>query len=144
MDIVRIRKLANNKFSWRDRARAVGMVKHWNCPETREIVTRLALEDPVYSVREKAFKVAHSFGVLVNGRPIFLGKKPKGDLVEHIQEKLVMVRDSFDEKCSAGAFLAKWKQMYPVDFDIYEGDRGNKKLMRWISEEIPKLPKTKK
>lgn len=75
MDIETLKKMANNKQNWRERLEAVEILKNINCQQSRDIITRLAIHDPVFKVKETAFRAAQSFGIKKNGKDIYLGKK---------------------------------------------------------------------
>ena len=68
-------KDANRKHSWKIRLSALNELKKYDCRQSRDVITRLALHDKVYKVKEEAFRAAQAFGITKNGKPIFLGKK---------------------------------------------------------------------
>lgn len=142
MEIETLKKMANNKCNWRERLEAVKRLKNIDCQQSRDIITRLAIYDPVFKVKEAAFRVAQLFGIKKNGKEIYLGKKQKGNLVKGIGKKLCKVRDSLSEEFAVDEFKEKFKQMYPGAYDIYDGDKGDK-LNSWLERVIPSLPKKK-
>ena len=71
-------KDANRKHSWKIRLSALNELKKYDCRQSRDVITRLALHDKVYKVKEEAFRAAQAFGITKNGKPIFLGKKDIG------------------------------------------------------------------
>lgn len=141
-NIEELKRKSNNRTSWRDRLEAVNELKGYDCRQSRDIITRLALHDPVFKVKEAAFRVAQMFGITKGGKPIYLGKKKKGNLVEGISKKLVRVRDSFEGEFSIDDFKQKFKVFYPEAFDIYEGDMGTR-FDTWLKNVISALPKRK-
>lgn len=76
-NIDELKNKANNKHNWHDRLESVEMLKNYDCIQSRDILTRLALHDPVFKVKEKAFRAAQALGVSKNGKPIYLSKRKK-------------------------------------------------------------------
>ena len=142
MDIETLKKMANNKANWRERLQAVKMLEKMNCQQSKDILARLAIHDIVFSVKEAAFRAAQARNITYGGKPIHLGKKPKGDLVKDIMKKLAVVRSTFEYEVSLDEFKAKFAELYPEAYDIYEGDKG-KLFDKWLSNIIPSLPKKK-
>ncbi|MDE6994748.1 MAG: hypothetical protein K2P41_10065, partial [Lachnospiraceae bacterium] len=95
--IEELKRMANNQNSWRERLAAVEQLKNYDCQQFRDILTRLAIHDVVFKVKEAAFRAAQAMGVTKNGKPIYLGKKPKGNLIDGINKKLTRVRDSLPD-----------------------------------------------
>jgi hypothetical protein len=84
-------------------------------------------------------KIVHIF----NGeKPIYLGKKPKGNLVKDINKNLAKVRDSLDSEFTLNEFKEKFAKFYPEAYDIYEGDLESR-FDKWLNSVIPTLPKNK-
>jgi hypothetical protein len=142
MDIEELKKKANNKQNWRERLEAVKALGEMDCQQSRDIVTRLALHDPVFKVQEEAFRCAQAFGIKKNGKPIYLGKKQKGNLVKDINKKLAKLRNSMGEDFTLEEFKEKFKAMYPETYDTYDGNMENK-FDKWLSNAIQSLPKEK-
>jgi hypothetical protein len=132
--------MANNKHSWRERLNAVNVLKEYDCQQSRDIVTRLALHDPVFKVKEAAFRVAQAFSITKGGKPIYLGKKPKGNLVKEITKKLARVRDSLPTEFTLDEFKMKFSELYPEAYDTYEGDLDNR-FDKWLNNTFSSLPK---
>lgn len=141
-NIEELKRMANNQNSWRDRLAAVEQLKNYDCQQSKDILTRLALHDIVFTVKEAAFRAAQAMGVTKKGKPIYLGKKPKGNLIEGINKKLTRVRDSLPEGFSLDDFKEAFKKLYPAAYDAYEGDKG-KQFDKWLTKVIPSLPKKK-
>lgn len=93
MDLEELKRMANNKCNWRERLKAVEELKNIDCQQSRDIIARLAIHDPVFKVKEAAFRIAQSFGIKKGGQDIYLGRKQKGNLVKGINKKLTNVRD---------------------------------------------------
>jgi len=139
-NIDELKKKANNKHNWHDRLESVEMLKNYDCIQSRDILTRLALHDPVFKVKEKAFRAAQALGVSKNGKPIYLSKRKKGNLVKGINKKLEKVRNSLPELYSFDDFKNRFKETYPEDYDIYDGNMDNK-FDKWLSNVLNSLPK---
>lgn len=71
-------KDANNKSSWKIRLAALNELKQYDCQQSKDVITRLALHDKVYKVKEEAFRAAQAMGITYRGNPIRLGRKDIG------------------------------------------------------------------
>ena len=140
--IEELKRMANNQNSWRERLAAVEQLKNYDCQQSRDILTRLAIHDVVFKVKEAAFRAAQAMGITKNGKPIYLGKKPKGNLIDGINKKLTRVRDSLPDGFSIDDFKESFKKLYPAAYDAYEGDKGNQ-FDKWLGNVIPSLPRKK-
>lgn len=141
-NIEELKQMANNQYSWRDRIVAIEQLKKYDCQQSRDILTRLAIHDAVFKVKEAAFRAAQGMGITKNGKPLYLGKKPRGNLVKDINKKLTHVRDNLSDEFSFDEFKAEFKKLYPIAYDIYEGDK-DKRFDKWLSNVISSLPKKK-
>ncbi|AQW61945.1 hypothetical protein B1779_01265 [Dehalococcoides mccartyi] len=139
MDIETLKKMANNKSNWRERLQAVEELGKMDCQQSKDILARLAIHDPVFRVKEVAFRAAQARNITYAGKPIFLGKKPKGNLIEGINKKLTVVRNKLNEGFTLDDFKQKFAEMYPEAYDTYEGDKGEQ-FEKWLSNVIPTLP----
>ena len=83
---------------------------------------------------------AQALGITKKGKPLYLGRKKKGNLVEGINKILVRVRDSFEGEFSVQDFKEKFKVMDLKTYDTYEGDMGGR-LDEWLKNVISCLPK---
>ena len=141
-NIEELKRKANNQNSWRERLEAVNELKKYDCQQSRDILTRLAIHDVVFTVKEAAFRAAQAMNVTKGGKPLYLGKKPKGNLVDGITKKLTRVRDSLPENFTLEDFKAEFQRLYPAAYDAYDGDKG-KQFDKWLNNVIPTLPKKK-
>lgn len=64
-NINELKTKANNKSSWRERLSAVNVLKEYDCVQSKDILARLAINDPVFKVKEKAFRAAQALGGFV-------------------------------------------------------------------------------
>ena len=140
MDIETLKKMAGNKSNWRERYQAVVELGKMDCQQSKDILVRLALHDPVFKVKEAAFRAAQARKITYAGKPIYLGKKPKGNLIDGINKKLTVVRIKLNEGFTIDDFKKKFAEMYPEAYDTYEGDKGDQFDM-WLNHLIPSLPK---
>ena len=136
-----LKRKSNNKSNWRERLDSVNELKRYDCRESRDIIKILALHDPVYKVMEVAFEAAHALGITKKGKPLYLAKKKKGNLVEGITKILVRVKNSFKGEFSIQDFKEKFKAIDPRTYDTYEGDMGDG-LDEWLANVLLNLPKT--
>ena len=77
MDIESLKKMSNNKSNWRERLQAVDELGKRDCQPSKDILARLAIHDPVFKVKEAAFRAAQARGITYGGKPIYLGKNLK-------------------------------------------------------------------
>lgn len=109
-NIEELKKKANNKNSWRERLSAVNVLKEYDCKQSKDILARLVINDPVFKVKETAFRAAQALGVTSHGNPIYLGKGKKGNLVKGINKKLEKVRNSLPDDYSFEDFKSEFQK----------------------------------
>ena len=141
-NIEELKKMANNQNSWRERLDAVHQLQNYDCPQSRDILTRLAIHDIVFKVKEAAFRACQVLKVTKNGQPIRLQKKKQGKLIPDINKKLTKVRDTLPEGFKFEEFKIEFKKRYPAAYDAYEGDK-EKQFDKWLGNVISSLPKKK-
>lgn len=141
-NIEELKKKANDKSNWRARLEAVNMLKEYDCQPSRDILARLAIHDNVWTVKEAAFRGAQALHVTYGGKPIKLNRKPKGDLIKGINEKLVKVRKTLPEEFTFEEFKTAFQAKCPIEYDTYEGDKGEG-FDKWLANVIKNLPKSK-
>ncbi len=157
-----LQHMTENQFSWRQRLAAVEELKKYSrisadksggdvettSDEPRDfdpscveaLILKLALHDPVFRVREAAYRLARARGYWVDGKLIQLGKKPKGELIRGIMGKLAVIRDQLRPGFSREEFKAAFQENYPMEYDIYEGDK-EERFDKWIDNVIKGLPR---
>ncbi|GEL90460.1 hypothetical protein [Pediococcus parvulus] len=140
-NIEELKKKANNKNSWRDRLSAVTVLKEYDCRQSKDILTRLAIHDPVFKVKNPAFRAAQALGVTIHGKPIYLGKRKKGNLVKGINKKLEKVRNSLPDDYSFEDFKSEFQKKCPNAYDVYEGTE--KDFDGWLKKSEANLPHRK-
>ncbi len=139
-NIEELKKKSINKSNWRERLDSVNELKQYDCKESRDIISKLALHDPVYKVVEAAFRAAQAFEITKKGKPFYLGKKKKRNLDASIIKILVGVRNSFVGEFDIQDFKEKFKMMDLKTYDTYEGDMGDE-LDEWLKNAVSSLPK---
>lgn len=142
MDIETLKRMANNKTNWRERLSAVKELSTMNDQPSANVLCRLAIHDPVFTVKEAAFRAAQARKLTYAGKPIFLGRKPQGNLVEGINKKLAVVKNSLAEEFTLEEFKERFQEKYPEAYDIYEGDKQDG-FDKWLKNVITSLPKKK-
>ena len=140
-NIEELKKKANNKNSWRERLSAVNVLKEYDCKQSKDILARLAINDPVFKVKETAFRAAQALGVTSHGNPIYFGKGKKGNLVKGINKKLEKVRNSLPDDYSFEDFKSEFQKKYPSAYDVYEGTK--KDFDGWLKKSEANLPHRK-
>lgn len=140
-NINELKTKANNKSSWRERLSAVNVLKEYDCVQSKDILARLAINDPVFKVKEKAFRAAQALGVTSHGKPIYLGKRKKGNLVKGINKMLEKVRNSLPDDYSFEDFKSEFQKRYPKAYDVYEGSK--KDFDGWLKKSEANLPHRK-
>lgn len=133
-------KMAGDKTNWRKRLEAVNQLKNWDCQKSRDVLTRLALHDLVFKVKEEALRASQPFGITKNGQPLKLNRKPKGHLIKDINKKLYKVDDALKEEFEVTKFKETFKQLYPEAYDVYEYEKSNK-FDEWIINILKSKPK---
>ena len=141
-NINQLKIMASDGSSWRERLKAVEELKFYDCQQSRDILTRLAIHDIVFKVKEAAFRAAQALGVTKGGKPLRLNKKPKGNLVKGISGTLTKVANRLDEGYSLAEFKSRFAELYPKIYDAYEGDKG-RGFDSWLQRMITSLPKSK-
>ena len=140
-NIEELRKKANNKSDWRERLEAVNELKKYDCQQSKDIITRLALHDKVFKVKEEAFRAAQAFGVKKNGKPIYLGKKDIGYKNKDFAKTFLRVkRESKMEEIDLEVFKEKFIEVNPEMYDVMKYDKSNK-FDKWIENIYKGLPK---
>lgn len=137
-------KKAGDKTNWKRRLEAVNEMKRYDCQQVRDVITRLALHDRVFKVKEEAFRVAQALGIKKNGKPIYLGKKDIG----YKSSDFTKIFKRIKRECSMNEldlikFKEKMKIINPEMYDVMQYEKG-KKFDTWIEGKYKSLPKEKK
>lgn len=136
-------KDANCMHCWKTRLEALNELRKYDCQQSRDVITRLALHDKVYKIKEMAFRAAQELGVTKNGSPIRLGKKDIGfkpaDFTKLFQR---IKREKEMEELNIDEFKSAFQKLNPEMLDVMSFEKGNK-LDAWIKNTFTGLPKKK-
>lgn len=136
-----LRKKANNKNDWGERLNAIKELKKYDCQQSRDILTRLALHDRVFKIKEEAFRACQTLGIQKGGKPIFLAKKDIGYKNKDFTKTFQRVkRESKMEELDLEEFKEKFKQLNPEMYDVMKYEKANK-FDDWIMNIYKGLPK---
>ena len=130
-----------NSIYWRERLAALEDLKKYDCQQSRDVITRIAIHDKVFGVKNQAFLVAQALGITKGGQPIRLTKKNIGYKPADFKKLFLRIRretsmDLFDlEK-----FKEKFKILNPEMLDVMSYEKGNN-LDSWIETTFKGLPK---
>lgn len=134
-------KDANCKHCWNTRLEALDELTKYDCQQSRDAITRLALHDKVYKIKQEAFRAAQALGITKDGNPIRLGKKDIGfkpaeftKLFQRIKRERKMDEFNLEE------FKAAFQNLNPEMLDVMSFEKGNK-LDAWIENTFKGLSK---
>lgn len=114
-----LKKAANRMGSWRDRLQAVEALGKFHTSQVVDVLLHRMNNDPVYRVREAAFRQLKQFG-----EDVQTPARPKGDLVKDFRKVVVRVKKSLPAGHSYEQFKEKLQKMRVDVYDAYEGDKG--------------------
>ena len=136
-------KKANCTSSWKIRMEALDVLKKYDCQQSRDVITRLALHDKVWKVKEAAFRIAQSMKITKNGKPIFLGKKDIGFKHKDFEKLFNRIkREKKMEEFDLEFFKETFKILDPEMYDVMMYEKG-KKFDEWIENIFKNLKSTK-
>lgn len=136
-------KAANDQTSWRRRLEALNELKQYDCQQSRDVITRLAIHDRVFKVKEEAFRAAQALKLTKRGKPIYLGKKDIGFKSQDFKKVFLRIRrEKKMEELDLQLFKEILKIIKPDMYDIMEYEKGAK-FDEWISNMFKSLPKNK-
>ncbi|GCF91194.1 HEAT repeat domain-containing protein [Shewanella baltica] len=134
-------KNANCKHSWETRFLALEELRKYDCQQSRDVITRLALHDKVFKVKEEAVRAAQALGITKKGKPISLGKKDIGFKAKDFTKSFLRVkREKEVEVFNLEIFKAGFKELNPEMYDVMSFDKGSK-FDSWIESVFTGLPK---
>lgn len=113
-----LKKAAFRTANWRDRINAVDELGRWESQQTIDILTRVLVDDGVYSVREAAYNNLKSLGEDIP-RPT----RKLGELFRDIKKILLRIKKSLPEDHTIEEFKEKLKKMRSDVYDTYEGEK---------------------
>jgi hypothetical protein len=132
---------ANRNNSWKIRLAALEELRKYDCQQSRDVITRLALHDKVYKIKEEAFRAAQALGITKSGVPIRLGKKDIGfkpsDFTKVFQR---IKREQAMDELDLSKFKSALQNINPEMLDVMSFEKGSK-LDSWIESIYKCLPK---
>lgn len=132
---------ANNKTSWKIRLAALNELKQYDCQQSKDVITRLALHDKVYKVKEEAFRAAQAMGITYHGKPIRLGRKDIGFTPKDFTKVFLRIkREKAMEELDLQLFKEMFKSIAAEMYDVMEFEKGQK-FDEWIVNTYQCLPK---
>ena len=105
------------------------------------VITRLALHDKVYKVKEEAFRAAQAMGITYRGNPIRLGRKDIGFKTKDFTKVFLRIkREKSMEELDLQLFKEAFKTIAAEMYDVMEFEKGQK-FDDWITNTYKCLPK---
>lgn len=132
---------ANDNTSWESRLAALREISEIDCQQRGDVVTRLAVHDRVFAVKEEACRIANNLKLNKNGKPITLGKKNIGYKTSDFTKTFSRVkRESKMEGFDLEIFKERFKSNNPEMYDVmsYEKKSG---FDSWLENIFTSLPK---
>ncbi|AIQ15981.1 HEAT repeat domain-containing protein [Paenibacillus sp. FSL L8-0470] len=114
-----LKKAAGRSADWRARLAAVeelGQTKH---KQIIDILNRLMISDPVYTVQEAAYEKLKAFG-----EDVKVPSKNKAELFRGVSKIALRIKKSLPKDHSYEEFKEKLKKMRIDVYDAYEGEKG--------------------
>ncbi|MCT4697624.1 hypothetical protein [Tenacibaculum haliotis] len=137
-DINKYVELSLDNSDYKNRLIAIDYFSKYNCYESKRELYRLMKSDKIFEVKEQAFRVLQNFG-----ENVILRKKKKGKTIKKINEKLLILHNSFNgDDYSINDFKVSFKDKYPNIFDIYSYEKKGK-LDDFILNSIKTFPQKK-
>ena len=140
-NINELMKQASLKSDYKVRLKALNELKKYDCPESRDMITKLALFDKVFTVKQEAFKAAKVLKIEKNGKAIKLGKKNIGYKLEDFTKIFLQIKtDKSMEHLNLNLCKEHLKKLNPEMNDVMKFEKGDK-FDSWIKTTYNCLPK---
>lgn len=123
-----LKKAAGRSADWRARLAAVEELGNWNHKQVIDILNRLMISDPVYTVQEAAYRKLNAFGEEVK-----VPSKNKAELFRGISKIVLRIKKSLPRDHSYEEFKEKLKKMRIDVYDAYEGEKGED-FDKWLEQ----------
>lgn len=137
-NIVEYISLANDISDYQNRLNAIDFLSKYKCFESKRELYRLMKTDRIFEVKEQAFRALQNFG-----EDVRLTKKKKGKPVKTINDKLLILHNSFNgDPYTLTDFKIKFKDLYPYVYDIYNYEKKSK-FDSFITSSIKTFAKNK-
>ncbi|MEK5207496.1 HEAT repeat domain-containing protein [Psychrobacillus sp. FSL H8-0510] len=134
-------KQANDKNSWENRLAALKGISEIDCHQRKDVVTRLAIHDKVFAVKEEACRIANKLNITKNGKVIRLGKKDIGYKNSDFTKTFSRIkRESKMEEFDLELFKKKFQIVNPEMYDVMNFEKRNK-FDEWVEKLYISLPK---
>lgn len=123
-----LKKAAGRSADWRARLAAVEELGNWNHKQVIDILNRLMISDPVYTVQEAAYRKLNAFGEEVK-----VPSRNKAELFRGISKIVLRIKKSLPRDHSYEEFKEKLKKMRIDVYDAYEGEKGED-FDKWLEQ----------
>ncbi|MEK3762202.1 MULTISPECIES: HEAT repeat domain-containing protein [unclassified Paenibacillus] len=114
-----LKKAAGRSADWRARLEAVEELGRYNHKQIIDILNRLMISDPVYTVQEAAYNKLVAFGEEVK-----VPSKNKAELFKGLSKIILRIKKSLPKDHTYEEFKEKLKKMRVDIYDAYEGEKG--------------------
>ncbi|MEK3795950.1 HEAT repeat domain-containing protein [Paenibacillus sp. FSL R7-0204] len=114
-----LKKAAGRSADWRARLEAVEELGRYNHKQIIDILNRLMISDPVYTVQEAAYNKLVAFGEEVK-----VPSKNKAELFKGVSKIILRIKKSLPKDHTYEEFKEKLKKMRVDVYDAYEGEKG--------------------
>jgi hypothetical protein len=133
-------KKANSIYR-KERQEALDEIKKYDCPKSRDVITRLAIHDKIFGIKNDAFLVAQAMGITKNGQPIRLTPKDIGYKPADFKKIFSRIkREASMEVFDLNKFKEKLQILNPEMLDVMSYEKGTA-LDSWIEHTFKSLPK---
>lgn len=130
--------LAEDASDYQNRLNAIDLLSKFKCDESKKVLYRLMRSDKIFEVKEQAFRALQNFG-----EDVKLTRKRKGKTIKAINEKLLIIHNSFNgDPYSLAEYKIKFKNTYSNVYDIYLYEK-KKKFDSFLTSSIKTFPKKK-
>ena len=128
-----LKKAVNRTASWRARYDAVEELGKYNTSQVIDIMKTRIAKDPVYKIKEAAYRILVEFG-----EDVQLPKQTKFEIIKGANKVFVRVKKSLPADHTFEDFLTKLKRMRIDVYDAYEGEKGDD-FKAWLENEWANL-----
>jgi len=140
-NINELMKQAGLTSDYKARLSALKELKKYDCKESRDVITKLALFDKVFKIKQEAFKAAKALGIEKNGKAIKLGKKNIGYKLEDFIKIFLKIKETKAmETLDLNLFKKALKTLDPEMYDVMRFEKGDK-FNSWVKTSYNCLPK---
>jgi HEAT repeat protein len=124
-----LKKAAGRSADWRARLAAVEELGGYKHKQVIDILNRLMVSDPVYTVQEAAYQKLAAFG-----EDVKVPSKNKAELFRGISKIVLRIKKSLPRDHSYEEFKEKLKKMRIDVYDAYEGEKGED-FDKWLEKQ---------